>query len=300
MTDNGMILLVDDDRVDRMAFERYAEKIDFPYGYTLAGSVHEASEILKKNQFDAVILDYMLGDGTAFDLFDQLADIPFILVTGIGDAGVAVKAMKAGAADYLIKDPEGVYLQTLSHTIERAIKNKHTEQKLASYRQHLEALVEERTATLSKEIEDRKRTEADLRQSEKQWQMTFDAIADMVTIHDTNYTLVQMNRATTDFFQKDASELVGRKCHDIFCSQDTSCENCPAIDLGKDLLPHTAEIIQPDCKKIFFISVSPILDENQKFIGILHIAKDITNWKLMEMISTISSLLLLATLNSFV
>ncbi len=282
MSDKGKILLVDDDRVDRMAFERYVGKSDFPYDYTLAASVAEASEILKKQQFDAVILDYMLGDGTAFDLFGQLAETPFILVTGIGDAGVAVRAMKAGAADYLIKDSNGVYLQALSHTIVKAIKNKHIEQELTSYRHHLEELVEERTATLSKEIKDRKRTETDLRQSEKQWQMTFDAIADMVTIHDTAYKMVQMNRATTEYFQKDASELVGQKCYDVFCSGGSTCENCPSIELGKDLLPHTAEIIQTDGKKTFFVSVSPILDEDKNFIGVLHIAKDISEWKLMK------------------
>ncbi|MCF8056332.1 MAG: response regulator [Desulfocapsa sp.] len=210
MTDNLTILLVDDDRVDRMAFERYADTHDFPHDYKLAGSVKEASEALKNNKFDAVILDYMLGEGTAFDLFDQVGDTPFILVTGLGDAGVAVKAMKAGAADYLIKDSEGVYLQALAHTIEKAVKNKLNEQELANYRQRLVALVEERTANLSREIVDRKRIEADLRQSEKQWQMTFDAIGDMVTIHDTEFNMLRVNRATTDFLQKEPSELVGR------------------------------------------------------------------------------------------
>ncbi len=282
MTQKGTILLVDDDQIDRMAFERYVGKYDFPYDYTLAASVQEATHILRNDRFDAVILDYMLGDGTAFDLFDHVKDSPFILVTGIADAGVAVQAMKAGAADFLIKDSEGVYLQTLSHTVEKAIQNKRNEQELDRYRQKLEVLVAERTDTLSQEIAERKRTESDLRQSEKQWQMTFDAIGDMVTIHDTEFKMVQMNQATTDFFQKDASELVGRKCYEIFCSNQTTCDNCPALPLGKDLLSHTAEITNSESKRIFFVSVSPILDEEQKFIGVLHVAKDITDWKRLE------------------
>jgi PAS domain S-box-containing protein len=282
MTGEGTILLVDDDLIDRMAFERYAKKHNFPYDYMLAGSVDEASKILERERFDAVILDYMLGDGTAFDLFDQLSDVPFILVTGLGDAGVAVKAMKAGAADYLIKDSQGVYLQTLPHTIKNAVQNKRNEQELARYRQHLEALVDERTATLSKEITERKRTEADLRQSETRWQMTFDAITDMVTIHDTDSNMLQMNRATTEFFGKGASELVGRKCYEVFCSEGRVCEHCPSLALRKDLLPHSAEIVHKDCKKTFFVSVSPIFNEDQEFIGVLHIAKDITDWKLLE------------------
>ena len=164
MKDSGTILLVDDDLVDRMAFERFARKYDFPYSYKLAGSVKEASEILKTEQFDTVILDYRLGDGTAFDLFDQLNDIPFILVTGIGNEEVAVRAMKAGAVDYLVKDPDSVYLQALPHVIEKAINNKRNELELTRYRQHLEELVEERTARLTREIAERKSIEADLKQ----------------------------------------------------------------------------------------------------------------------------------------
>ena len=39
MAENFTILLVDDDLVDRMAFERYVDKNGFPYHYKLAASV---------------------------------------------------------------------------------------------------------------------------------------------------------------------------------------------------------------------------------------------------------------------
>jgi DNA-binding NtrC family response regulator len=99
------IIFVEDDRVDQMAFERFARESDFPYDYIMTGSVSEAKKILKSEKVDAAVLDYLLGDGTALDLFGELKEIPIVIVTGLGDEETAVKAMKAGASDYLIKDP---------------------------------------------------------------------------------------------------------------------------------------------------------------------------------------------------
>lgn len=134
----GRILLVEDDLVDQMAFKRFAKVEKFPYKYRLAGSVREAKEILSGDSFDAVIMDYMLGDGTAFDLFTILKEIPFVIVTGKGDEEIAVQAMKEGASDYLIKDADGNHLKTLQITIEKAIEKKRLETLVIKRTQQLE------------------------------------------------------------------------------------------------------------------------------------------------------------------
>lgn len=168
MEERYKILFVEDDMVDRMAFERFAERENFPYDYIIAGSIRETLEVLPSETFDATVVDYLLGDGIAFDLFEKLADIPMIIVTGIGNEEIAVNAMKAGAYDYLIKDPEGNYLKTLGMTVENAIKRKQAEVELRKYREHLEELVELRTAELKTEIEERKRAEIELQRSLKE------------------------------------------------------------------------------------------------------------------------------------
>ena len=154
------ILFVEDDKIDQMAFERFAEKERFPYQYVLAGSVRETRELQAADQFHAVVTDYSLGDGIALDLFELFQNIPVIVVTGIGNEEIAVTAMKAGAYDYLIKDAEGNYLKTLAVTVENAIRRKEAESELTRYRAHLEELVDVRTTELKREIEERKRAEA--------------------------------------------------------------------------------------------------------------------------------------------
>jgi PAS domain S-box-containing protein len=124
------ILLVEDDKVDQAAFERLVQAEELPYDYVIADSVSKARSLLGSEQFDAVISDYLLGDGTAFDVLKLVKNVPFIVVTGTGSEEIAVKAWRAGAYDYLVKDIERRYLKVLPITVENALRHKDTEEKL--------------------------------------------------------------------------------------------------------------------------------------------------------------------------
>ena len=124
------VLLIEDDELDQKAFERSVEEQKLPYDCTIAGSISEAKNTLGSKQFDIVISDYSLMDGTAFDILDVVKDTPIILVTGAGDEEIAVTAMKAGSYDYLVKDAERNYLKAVPITVENAIRHKKLEKKL--------------------------------------------------------------------------------------------------------------------------------------------------------------------------
>ncbi len=129
MDKNNRVLLIEDDSGEQMALKLLVEDHS-AYNYVVARSVSEVEKILDSEKFNVVITDYLLADGTAFDIFDLIKDTPIIVVTGGGDVGVAVKTMKAGAYDYIIKDQELNYLKVLPVTIENAIKRKKAEEKL--------------------------------------------------------------------------------------------------------------------------------------------------------------------------
>ena len=83
---NLKMLIIEDDQVDQMAFERFVKKENLPYDYIVAGSVSEAEVLLGSNIFDIVITDYMLGDGTGLELFERMQDLPVIVVTSTDSA----------------------------------------------------------------------------------------------------------------------------------------------------------------------------------------------------------------------
>lgn len=100
------------------------------YDYITARSVAEAIDLVSVEKIDVIVTDYILGDGNAFDVFNIDAEIPVIVTAGEGDVEVAVKAMKAGAYDYIIKDREHSYLKVLPVTIRNALKHKEAEDRL--------------------------------------------------------------------------------------------------------------------------------------------------------------------------
>lgn len=127
------------------------------YDYAFADCVSSAQKIIASGSFDIILSDFMLGDGTALDVLPEVHDIPIIVVTGTGNEETAVKAMKMGASDYLIKDPDGFFLKTLPLTVMNAISRRKAETELKRYRESLEQLVNERTKKL-RESEEHYRT----------------------------------------------------------------------------------------------------------------------------------------------
>jgi len=124
------ILLIEDDKLDQMAFMRMVQHKKLPYDCTVAGSVSEARSILDCDRFDVIVTDYSLGDGTAFDIVNLVKNTSIIFVTGAGDEEIAVKAWKGGAYDYLIKDLQQNYLKTVPITIENALRHKKIKEQL--------------------------------------------------------------------------------------------------------------------------------------------------------------------------
>ena len=134
------VLLIEDDTLDRMAFERFLQEEKLPYDYTAARSVAEAGEILKSRQFDIIVSDYSLGDGTALEILNTVKDTPVILITGAADEQVAIDAWRAGTYDYLPKDLDRNYLKAVPAAVEKAVRRRKVEDALDRKQKNLEAI----------------------------------------------------------------------------------------------------------------------------------------------------------------
>ncbi len=154
---NINVLLVDDDDIDCQALSRYVREKGLPYRLTIAATYKEALVQLNESNFDLVILDQELGDGTGLDLLPHTGETPTILITGHGSEMIAAQALRHGVCDYLTKDTKRNYLDDLPFVVERILwvqqlrrQKEEAEAALQKAHDELEQQVVERTSALKK------------------------------------------------------------------------------------------------------------------------------------------------------
>lgn len=117
------VVLIDDDRLVRRSVKRLLET----NGYIAAtfDSLHQFLNSGQRPRCGCAILDLNLPDASGLEIQDQLAKsaptLSVIFLSGYGKVGTSVRAMKAGALDFLEKPVEdSVLLAAVGKAIERS------------------------------------------------------------------------------------------------------------------------------------------------------------------------------------
>lgn len=118
------LLVIEDDEIDRLAFNRASGKFHIPIKSKIVASLSEIRELEDLSDFDVIFTDYYLDDGTAQDVIEIAGSIPVLVATGTNEIQIAVNVLKLGAFDFLVKDIERNYLSVLPYTVEKALEKK--------------------------------------------------------------------------------------------------------------------------------------------------------------------------------
>jgi len=118
--------------------------------------------------------------------------------------------------------------------------------------------------------------------SAEPWNAIFDSVSDMVSIQDTDFKLVMVNRAFADALGLDAERLSGKKCYEVIHGTDAPWPSCPHMRTLETGRPHTDEFFEPRLGLHVEVSASPLRDEEGNLCGTVHIIRDITARKRAE------------------
>jgi two-component system, sensor histidine kinase and response regulator len=150
------VLIVDDDRALLDALpQAFALRMSYVQVDT-AASAQEALQQMQEQEYDAVISDIKMPGMDGIALIEHLQqcspEIPTLLITGHGERDLVVRALRAGAYDFLEKPIERDYLIS---SLQRALQArqmrrqiKEQQEALEQYTHQLEHMVEERTHAL--------------------------------------------------------------------------------------------------------------------------------------------------------
>ncbi len=199
MNENKFSILLIEDNPDHISFQvNSLQKLKGIGEVVTACRASKAREILMARQFDLLILDYDLPDSDGLSFLESLKEnnieIPVIMVTGLGNERVAVRAMKLGAYDYIVKDRD--YLKNLPEVVARTLE------KIA----------------LSRSL---KRIEKQLKESEERYQKLYEnANSGFVNIDLKSSKFIKPNKKFLEMTGYSRSEIEQMEYHQIVAPED--------------------------------------------------------------------------------
>jgi DNA-binding response OmpR family regulator len=137
------ILLIEDNLEDFVIIREMLRDTNSHFQLEHADKLKTGFEKLFNESFDLILLDLNLPDSWGFDTFirayDQVPKLPIVILSGFDDEDVAIKAVREGAQDYLIKgEIEG---KILARSIYYAIERKEAEKELIKTHKNLRKLI---------------------------------------------------------------------------------------------------------------------------------------------------------------
>ncbi|HUM68880.1 MAG TPA: response regulator, partial [Chloroflexota bacterium] len=112
---NGRILIVDDNRMNRLKLSRYLQQEQCMVAAVENG--RDALRVLHQEPFDLVLLDIIMPEMDGFEVLARmkrdvhLRDIPVIVISALDEVDSAVRCIEMGAEDYLPKPFNTVLLR---------------------------------------------------------------------------------------------------------------------------------------------------------------------------------------------
>ncbi len=115
-----------------------------------------------------------------------------------------------------------------------------------------------------------------LTQAKNEWEETFDTINDAITIHDNNYNIIRANKTALDLLGTSLSNTKEFKCYQIYHGCDSPLPDCPCSNALKTGETAVYQMFEPKLSRHLEIKAIPRFDKYGQTIGMVHIARDIS------------------------
>lgn len=182
------ILIIDDETIVRESIATYLEDSGFQIFEAENGKI--GIERFREIHPDIVLVDLRMPEMDGLDVLQiitkEAPETPIIVISGTGVLLDAIEALRLGAWDYVMKPIHDMAI--LEHCVRSCLEKAKLKVENRKYREHLEEEIQKRTAELEErtksleiinqqlqtEMAERKRTENELRFSERRYRSLFE------------------------------------------------------------------------------------------------------------------------------
>jgi PAS domain S-box-containing protein len=246
------VLLVEDNPGDAFLIQELIKEVNTAkVELEAVEQLSEALKILAGDRFDVMLLDLSLPDSQGLDTFvranRETKEIPIIVLTGMDDENLALRAMQKGAQDYLVKGQVtgDLLVRSMRYAIER------------------------------------QRVEEALRHSEERFRVALKNSPIFVFNQDRELRYTWVYNPIPGWL---IEETLGKKDSEIMSEQDAQCLTAIKYNVLTTGLGTRQEVSinTPIGTRYYDLTVEPLRNESQEIVGITCASIDISERKLAE------------------
>ncbi len=211
---------------------------------------------LAEKDYDLLLLDYD-PRMDAVEIIDAMAkhefDVPVVVVSGKGDEEIAVRLMKRGACDYVVKNAG--YPDNLPALLSKAIKRHRAGR-------------------------ERDKLYEEVRSLKDYLEKIYNTVADPIYVIDKEGRFIDTNPMGETITGYKKEELLGMRFTDILAPEyvEKTLENFEKRLKGEDIPPYEVRVVRKDGKEIAL----EIRASKLGGVGVIGVARDITRQKKLE------------------
>jgi len=272
-----LIVILDDQETNRRIFERLASSIESGMVIRVFGDPSLALKDFGEGLVpDLIVTDYKMpvmdGEGfiRALRLLPGFSEIPVIVITVYEERSFRMRALEAGATDFLQSPVDHQEFVTRARNLLKLRKQ--------------QLLLESRAEVLAQELASSEESrEAALRDSSERLAQVIDTVPAMVSASDLDGRILFANHFAGSFFGCDPADLVG-KSSDALVDPDLIAPNRlldrKVIRSGQPLMSFERQLTNSfGEKRVFLTTKSPLRDSHDAIMGVVTSALDITDRK---------------------
>lgn len=276
------ILILDDRTTNRDIFARLAVSLDKDVRVEAFGDPRLALDWLRDNSADLVVTDFRMPEMDGAEFTRQLralgpgsgaADVPVIVITAYNDRAYRLRALEAGATDFLLSPVDHYEFMTRARNLLRM--------------RWQQQIIQRRAASLEQELEDSARSQEELlRHSRRALAQVIDTVPAMISAADRQGRCVFVNAWQARFSGSTPDALVGNAVEALFGPERG--RRSRALDLlvfesGEALPGREEEATDADGQaRIFITTKAPLRGARGEIEAVLTTSLEITDRKQAE------------------
>ncbi len=284
---NPIILIVDDTTENL----RVLSTALIAQSYDVRGVINGdmALRVAQAERPDLILLDIRMPGMDGYEVCRRLKgnpttqDIPVIFLSALGDSIDKVQAFGVGGVDYITKPFQ---LDEVLVRVKNQLALQIAQRTIQRMNQTLEQQVKTRTAELaqanrilSQEIEERKRIEKDLRDSEMRYRLVADNISDLVGLHDLKGHFIYVSPSCLGLLGHTADKLTGQNFYDFIHPDDRERVRLQiqALRPPQTLAQLIYRAVRSSGDELWLETLArPILNERGRVVQVQTVSRDVT------------------------